>query len=142
MTRRRTMLIAPAGLLLAIALVALTLPAGVARAEGVLLLQLQGRLRSVLQEEPGSLQVPGPAAALPGELHQEQALTRPPTPPSHFFVYVFRKAIRSLRSCGSLRPANAIFVPCMKVSGFSRYLNSTSSVHTRPLAPAALLASE
>ena len=41
----------------------------------------------------------------------------------------------------AVRP-NAIFVLGMKVSGFSRYLNNTSSVHTRPLAPAALLASE
>ena len=60
----------------------------------------------------------------------------------YFFVCFFRKAIKSLRSCSSLRPANAIFVPGMKVSGFTRYLSSTSSVHVKPLPPAALLASE
>src|SRR3954447_3622564 len=43
----------------------------------VMFLRLQGRLRSVLQEEPGSLEVPGAAAALPRDLYQEQALTAP-----------------------------------------------------------------
>jgi hypothetical protein len=47
------------------------------RRGAVVLRQLQGCLRSVLQEKPGSIQVPDPAAALPGKLHQEQALKTP-----------------------------------------------------------------
>ena len=41
---------------------------------GFLLIRMQGRLRQLLQEEPGPVEVPGPVAALPRELHQEQAL--------------------------------------------------------------------
>src|SRR5436190_11134234 len=41
---------------------------------GVLLVQLQGILRELLQKEPGSGQVSDPAAALPGKLHPPEAL--------------------------------------------------------------------
>src|SRR5262249_12678284 len=123
---------------------------------GVVFVRLQGRLRGVLQEEPGSLQVSDAAATLPRGLHPQQALIRPvrvrrpllgrgastrPLRNVHLLCFL-RKAMTSLRSCGSLRPANAILVPGMKASGFSKYLDSTSSVHTRPLLPADLLASE
>ena len=75
-TRRRTILIAPAALFLAIALAALTMPACVASAEASCSSSCKAAY-GLLQEEPGSLEVPGPAAALPRELHQEQALSRP-----------------------------------------------------------------
>ena len=47
------------------------------RRRAIVLLRLQGRLRSVLQKEPGSIEVPGAVAALPRDLHQEQTLTAP-----------------------------------------------------------------
>ena len=74
MTRRRTIFIAAAALFLAIAVAALD-DAGLRReCRGILLHRVQGRLRQLLQEEPGPVEVLRPAAALSRELHQEQAL--------------------------------------------------------------------